>query len=180
MPSQHARPNSSPSPVFWPGFRRKMIPYERLREHGSSGWTFRRKVRYMFDSSFAFTELPIAALFSISGIGFVIAVALGIWVLIGRLAGNISVPGYTPIILMLAFSLSIILFALGIIGSYVWRTFDNTKGRPLHVPMSTEHFGPSTMNQPVTPRDDPLETPIGSTLTNSGSQTLPGSGENGR
>ena len=32
------------------------------------------------------------------------------------------------------------MLALGIIGGYVWRMFENTKGRPLYIPMLHEHF----------------------------------------
>lgn len=128
--------------LFWLGFRRKNVPYERLpREHGSSGWTFRRKVRYLFDSAFSFTDLPIAALLAVGAVGIVASTVLGLAALILRLLGDISVPGYTPIVLLLVLSLSTILFGLGIVGSYVWRTFENSKGRPLFVPLSREHFG---------------------------------------
>ncbi|NLE74740.1 MAG: glycosyltransferase family 2 protein [Actinobacteria bacterium] len=158
--------------VFWLGFRRKLIPYKRLpRAHGSSGWTFRRKVRYMFDSSFAFTELPITALFVTSIIGFTVALLAGLSVLIAWLVGNISVPGYTPIILMLVFSLSVTLFALGIIGSYIWRTFDNSKGRPLYVPMSKERFSSISPAIPAAAHDHSSVNPTDSFPINSDSAT---------
>ena len=32
-------------------------------------------------------------------------------------------------------------FGLGIIGSYVWRAFENTKGRPLTIAQQTDRFG---------------------------------------
>src|SRR5205823_4374215 len=46
--------------VLWLGFRRKLVPYERRRrEIGRSAWTFRKKLRYLSDSVFAFSDLPI-------------------------------------------------------------------------------------------------------------------------
>jgi len=43
--------------VLWLGFRRKHVPIGASpRKEGKSGWTFRRKLRYMFDSIF---HLPI-------------------------------------------------------------------------------------------------------------------------
>ncbi len=127
--------------LFWLGFRRIEIPYERLpRLQGRSGWTFRRKVRYLFDSAFSFTELPIALLLVIGTIGIAISLVWGIVSLVAWLLGDIAVPGYTPIVLMLFFSLSTMLLGLGIVGSYVWRTFDNSKGRPLYVPLFRERF----------------------------------------
>jgi len=127
--------------LFWLGFRRENVPYERLpRAHGSSGWTFRRKVRYLFDSAFSFTDLPITALLSVGVFGIVGSVGLALFVLTMKLVGAISVPGYTPIVLVQMFTLGVTMFGLGIVGSYVWRTFENSKGRPLYVPLSRESY----------------------------------------
>jgi sulfite exporter TauE/SafE len=66
-------------------------------------------------------------------------------VCVGWVAGWIGVLGYTPIMLMLAFSTSVNLLAAGILGSYVWRTFENTKHRPLSVIMSRRAFNPESL-----------------------------------
>ena len=34
------------------------------------------------------------------------------------------------------------LFGLGVVGSYVWRTYENAKGRPYAIVRSDESFGP--------------------------------------
>lgn len=128
--------------LFWLGFRRDYVAYERLaREHGESGWTFRRKFRYLLDSAFAFTDLPITMLLTIGVAGVAASVGLALVVVVMRLAGRIEVLGYTPLMLLLLFSLSATLFGLGVVGSYVWRTYENSKGRPLYVPLAHEHFG---------------------------------------
>ncbi len=116
--------------LFWVGFRRELIPYDRLPSPGPSGWTLRRKVRYLSDSVFAFTDLPVRALWLIglSGLtlGFVVAAA----VLIARVSGAIDVPGYTATVLVIVFFGSLNMVGLGIIGSYVWRAYETVKGRP--------------------------------------------------
>jgi glycosyltransferase involved in cell wall biosynthesis len=128
--------------LFWLGFRRAEVPYERQpRQHGSSGWSTRRKLKYLMDSAFAFTDLPISALLAIGAIGVLASVVVAAFVLIARLSGAITVLGYTPLTLLILFSLSANLFALGIVGSYVWRTFENSKRRPLYVPLSHDVFG---------------------------------------
>lgn len=49
--------------LFWVGFRRRLVPYRRAsRKHGKSAWTFTRKVRYLFDSVYSFSDLPIRLL----------------------------------------------------------------------------------------------------------------------
>ncbi len=88
--------------LFWLGFRRENVPYERLaRKHGTSGWNFRRKYRYLLDSAFSFTDLPIEVLTGVGAVGVLISMVLAVVVLIMRLAGRIAVLGYTPLMLLL-------------------------------------------------------------------------------
>jgi glycosyltransferase involved in cell wall biosynthesis len=127
--------------LYWLGFRRAEVPYARQeREHGKSGWTLRKKLRYMNDSIFSFTDLPITVLITAGFLGVVASVVAGIAVFVAWATGNVQVQGYTPMMLMLFLLCSSILLALGIVGSYVWRTYENSKGRPGAVPMQHERF----------------------------------------
>jgi glycosyltransferase involved in cell wall biosynthesis len=131
--------------LVWAGFERKLIGYERqTRQHGKSAWGFGRKLRYMLDSAYAFSNLPIVIMQLTGGIGTVGSLAIGAFVFLAWATGNITVEGYTPIILTLFLSTSIILLGMGIIGSYVWRTFENTKRRPLHIVMRRKSFPKGT------------------------------------
>jgi glycosyltransferase involved in cell wall biosynthesis len=127
--------------VFWLGFRRKEFPYERrAREEGKSAWTFRKKVDYMMDSIFAFTDYPIRLLMNIGAVGSVVSVILALVVLIARLSGAIDVPGYAATVLVVLFFGALNLFGLGLVGSYAWRAYENTKRRPFAViAMRMEH-----------------------------------------
>jgi glycosyltransferase involved in cell wall biosynthesis len=116
--------------LFWVGFRRELVPYDRRPSAGESGWTLRRKLRYLSDSVFAFTDLPVRVLWMLGIVGLTLAVLVALLVLVARLAGAITVPGYAPTILVLVFFASLNLLGLGIIGSYVWRAYETAKGRP--------------------------------------------------
>jgi glycosyltransferase involved in cell wall biosynthesis len=127
--------------LFWIGYRRKLVPYVRqLRRSGKSAWTFARKVKYLADSVFAFSDLPIRLLTVAGGLGLLASTAVSIVVLTARLAGLIRVPGYAPTVLIVSFFAGLNSFGLGIIGSYVWRTFENTKRRPLAIVMDRQEF----------------------------------------
>ncbi len=116
--------------LFWVGFRRELIPYDRRPRSGKSGWTFRRRVRYLSDSVFAFTDLPVRLLWIAGMLGLTLGATLAVAVIIGRLSGVIDVPGYSATVLVLIFFGSLNLVGLGIIGSYVWRAYETVKGRP--------------------------------------------------
>lgn len=117
--------------LYWVGFRRIEIPYARQeREHGKSGWTVSKKIRYLLDSVFSFTDLPLTLLIGVGAFGGFLTILIGIVVLVAYLWGAILEPGYVPLMLVILFSTFSILVALGIVGSYVWRAFENTKRRP--------------------------------------------------
>jgi glycosyltransferase involved in cell wall biosynthesis len=127
--------------IFWLGYRRKCITYTRNeREHGTSAWTFRKKVNYLMDSVFSFTDLPIRVLTRVGGAGAAVAALLGIIVAFAKLNGMIQVPGYAMIMLTVTFLGCANLMGLGIVGSYAWRTYENTKKRPLAIPMRIESY----------------------------------------
>lgn len=131
--------------LFWLGHRRAEVPYDRApREHGKSGWTFRKKLRYLTDSVYAFTDLPIRVVTAVGAVGIVVSALVSTVVVVGRLAGWIDVPGYAAIILAISFFGALNMFTVGVIGSYLWRTFENTKRRPLSVVMSEQRF-PATV-----------------------------------
>lgn len=129
--------------IFWLGFRRKEIPYRRQkRQHGKSGWTLRKKVRYLSDSLYSFSDFPVRLLVACGFAGLVLALGLGLVVLVARASGLIEVPGYTATVLIVLLFAGLNSLGLGIIGSYAWRAFENTKGRPLAVVLSrTEYRG---------------------------------------
>ncbi len=120
--------------IFWLGFRRKLVGYDRqTRQEGKSAWTFGKKVEYMMDSIFAFTDYPIRLLIRIGVIGSVLSIALGIMVLAARLLGAILVPGYAATMLVVLVLGALNLLGLGLVGTYAWRAYENSKQRPLAV-----------------------------------------------
>ena len=127
--------------LLWLGFRRKAVPYKRRRrQHGRSAWTFTKRMRYLADSSFSFSDLPIKILLWVGSIGLLIWVVFSIILLWARLTGRIQVPGYSPIVLTVTFFGSINLICLGIVGAYVWRVYENTKKRPAAVVLREMEF----------------------------------------
>lgn len=118
--------------IFWLGFRRKLISYER-RRGGKSGWTLRKKVDYMLDSFFAFTDYPIRLLIRLGFIGSAISIILAAVVLVARMMDKIAVPGYAATMLAVLFLGAINLLGLGVVGTYAWRAYENSKSRPLAI-----------------------------------------------
>lgn len=136
--------------LFWVGFRRATVPYvRRKRTAGKSAWTFRKRLGYLADSVFSFSDLPIRLLFRLGVLGIVVSLSFGLVVLAMRISGSISVPGYAATVLTVVFFGGLNSLGLGIIGGYVWRAFENSKGRPAYIVASHEVFGAAFEPTPV-------------------------------
>ncbi len=132
--------------LFWVGFRRELVPYDRRESPGASGWTFRAKLRYLSDSVFAFTDLPVRMLWIIGLLGLTVGVLLATLVLVARVAGEVAVPGYAATVLVIIFFGSVNMIGLGIIGSYVWRAYETAKGRPGAIVRGVREFREGSEN----------------------------------
>lgn len=120
--------------IFWLGFERKEVEYKRqARDSGQSAWTLRKKLRYMADSVFAFTDYPIRFLLGFGLLSTCLSVIAGMIVAIARITGNIEVPGFAALMLVTLTFGSILILGLGLVGEYSWRAYENTKHRPTSV-----------------------------------------------
>lgn len=127
--------------IFWLGFRRASVPYVRQpRRHGESAWTWRKKIAYLANSVFAFTDLPVKLLTRVGAVGVAVAAVLALLALFGRLSGLIHVPGYAMTLIVIVFFGALNLLSLGIVGTYAWRAYENTKQRPQAVALRIDRF----------------------------------------
>lgn len=127
--------------LFWLGFRRKEVSYSRReRSHGVSSWTLAKKVNYLMDSIFSFTDLPIKLLLALGATGLTVSTLLGLIVLFARISGLLTVPGYATTVLVVLFFGGANLLGLGLVGSYAWRSYENTKRRPLAIVLRALKF----------------------------------------
>lgn len=145
---------SLPALLFWVGFRRAFVPYQRRRrELGESAWTFGKKLRYLMNSVFSFTDLPIRALLAVGMLGMTLALLGAVTVVIGKLSGSIGVPGYSATVLAIFFFGGLTSAGLGIVGQYLWLTLQNTRRRPLFIVASKTSSSESAPHpNPAPPR----------------------------
>jgi len=142
--------------LFWVGFRREFVPYRRRqRESGKSAWTIRKKARYLVNSVFSFTDLPIKLLLGVGTLGMALAVLGAITVLAAKLSGAIGVPGYAATVLTILFFGGLTSAGLGIIGEYLWLCLQNARQRPLYIVASKTDATGTTKDEPASPPDPP-------------------------
>lgn len=120
--------------ILWSGFKTATIPYVRLaREIGTSKWTLRKKLGLVSNTLFSFSRVPIHVVSGVGIISFFIAIIWAIVEIVAKLAGKIEVSGFTTLMIIQLLSFGIIMSTLGILGSYLWRTFDASRNRPPYI-----------------------------------------------
>lgn len=128
--------------ILWSGFKTDQVLYRRLaREIGTSKWTIKKKIRLVMDTLFSFTSLPITIILNVGTISMVGALIWAIVVLIAKLAGHISVSGWTTLFIFNLFAFGVIMMTLGVLGEYLWRTFDTSRNRPPYIIEDENYLG---------------------------------------
>jgi dolichol-phosphate mannosyltransferase len=120
--------------IQWMGFDQAEVTYAKAaRLSGRSKWTLQKKVKLAIDSFVSFSYAPVR-LSSACGLvfaagGFTYAVYLALRALI---YGN-PVQGWSSTMCVILIVSGVQLSMLGIFGEYLWRTFDEARGRPRYV-----------------------------------------------
>ena len=120
--------------ILWSGFKTAEVPYVRQeRKIGKSRWTLQKKFRLVTDTLYSFSTVPITLVTTIGLITFIISLIWALIVFINKITGNIPVSGFTTMFIFQLFSFGITMITLGVIGGYLWRTFDASRNRPIYI-----------------------------------------------
>ena len=117
----------------WVGFRQIGIPMERSARHaGRTKYSPLKLLKLASDGIFAFSIVPLRAA-AVLGAGAVgVSLFFSLYALYAKFWLH-SPQGFTALIVVMTFLSGINLFFLGIIGEYVGRVYEETKGRPHYV-----------------------------------------------
>jgi dolichol-phosphate mannosyltransferase len=118
----------------WAGFRQCGIVVERAaRAGGESKYSYTALLRLALDGLFAFSIIPIRAAMFLGAVATAGAMLFALYAIYAKLVLDRSPAGFTSILLVVTFMSGVILFFLGVVGEYVGRVYEETKGRPLYV-----------------------------------------------
>lgn len=118
----------------WVGFRQIGIPVERAERHsGKSSYTLLRLLRLATDGIFAFSTVPIRAAALAGAFVMLVSFAYVLYALYAKIFQHVSPQGFTGLLVAVTFLSGMLLFFLGVIGEYVGRIYEETKGRPQYI-----------------------------------------------
>jgi dolichol-phosphate mannosyltransferase len=119
--------------TVWVGYTQTAVPYRRDARHaGETKYPLRKMLRFALDAIASFSHAPLQ-LATVAGFASAALAFLAIPVAVGfRIAGEF-VPGVTTTVIAVLLLGGIQLLAIGVIGEYVGRIYDEVKQRPLYL-----------------------------------------------
>ena len=120
--------------INWIGFKSVSIPIEHgEREEGKSTYSVGRLFKQAFNVIISFSDKPLRLFINFGLSISILSFVLGIYYLYLSITHKITQPGFSSLILSIWFLSGIIISCIGIVGVYLGKTFDQTKGRPTFI-----------------------------------------------
>jgi dolichol-phosphate mannosyltransferase len=117
--------------VAWIGGRQVPIVYDRkARAAGQSKYPLAKMIRFAADAITAFSVVPLMASMTIGWVMAAVGFAFFVYSIVGWLLDK-NLPGWTSLAAALGLLGGMQFLMLGIIGAYLGRLYDQSKGRPL-------------------------------------------------
>ncbi len=118
--------------ILWMGFKQSFIEYVKQPRHaGKSKWTFWKKIKLLIDSVVSFSYVPIRLIISMGFLMAITGIVYAMIIIIGRVFGWVNAgTGFAALMSVVLVGQGATMVMLGILGEYLWRTFDESRGRP--------------------------------------------------
>lgn len=141
--------------VFMPGLWAltgfKQVPVvARKTSKGESTYTFRKRMSQMVDSVTSFSNKPLFLIFNLGIIIALLSACAGGYLIIRRVFFDNLLEGWPSLMVAIWFLGGLTLFALGTIGIYLAKTYNEVKQRPLTIVRSV-HRGAARVEQQAVP-----------------------------
>jgi len=121
---------SFPLFVNWTGFNTSSIDVEHAqRDSGGSTYTFSKLMSLAFNTIISFSNKPLKMFVKFGMLLSFFSFIIGIITIFKYYDGEISVLGYTSLMVSIWFLSGIIITTIGIVGIYVGKIFDQSKSR---------------------------------------------------
>lgn len=140
--------------VSWIGHNQKAILYDRdERAAGTTKYPLMKMIRLAANAAFSFSDLPLRIITWIGSATILLSIVMVLRVLVLKLLTDVKIePGYASLIISIYFLSGVIIFSLGIIGSYIARIYTQVLDRPLYLVTHTFNLEKSNDEQEIPTR----------------------------
>ncbi len=119
--------------MSWTGFFQIGIPVAKGQREGRSSYTLRRRLQLMVNAISSFSSKPLTWLFNIGVLITVISFSYVVYLVFRKIAFGDALLGFTSLMGLVAMSLGITTTALGLVGIYLGKVFNQVQNRPTFI-----------------------------------------------
>lgn len=128
----------------WVGFRQIALPYQREARHaGTSKFNYWKLWNFAIEGITSFSSAPLRVAMYAGLFTALLAFAFGVWIVIKTMLWGDPVAGYPSLMVVMLFLGGVQLMALGVIGEYLGRLYEESKQRPLYL---VDEFRPAGLS----------------------------------
>jgi len=119
--------------MSWTGFVQIGLPVAKSQREGRSTYTLARRLQLMVTAVSSFSSKPLTWLFNAGVFITAASFAYVIYLLFRKLMFDDALIGFTSLMGLMSLSLGIITTALGVVGIYLGKVFNQVQGRPNYI-----------------------------------------------
>jgi len=122
------------STILWLGFKRTKLDADHGSRHsGKSSYSIKKRFKLASDIILSSSERPLK-IGILLGLSNTVAAFFGVlWITYSKITWGYSIIGWPSIIVLILYVGGLILIVLGLLGIYIGKIYNETKGRPLYV-----------------------------------------------
>lgn len=118
----------------WVGFKQYGYEYDRAeRQAGESKYTLKKLMELAFNGIFNFSKFPVHLMYRLGIVSILISILYMIYLTFKKIMGYELPEGYYTLIFAISFFSGVQLISIGLIGEYVFRTYNQVRNRPLFI-----------------------------------------------
>jgi glycosyltransferase involved in cell wall biosynthesis len=120
--------------VAWAGFPQVAVRYHRQpRIAGCTKYSLGKMLAFAWTAATSFSTLPLRFSMIMAALAAAVGIEEGVRALLAYFLGWYTVPGWTSLTVIVSLIGSAMLMSMGILGEYVAKIYEQSKGRPLYV-----------------------------------------------
>jgi glycosyltransferase involved in cell wall biosynthesis len=132
--------------VGWLGLREALLPFHRpARAAGRTKYHWWMILRLSWTAITSFSALPLRLTLTVGTLASGVAILYFLYAVLRYFRKEV-VWGWTSIVFLQCFFFGVTLLSLGIVGQYIARIYEESKGRPLYVLSGTMNLDPESVN----------------------------------
>lgn len=119
--------------MSWTGFQQIGLPIVKKQRDGGSAYTFMQRIGLMVNAVSSFSAQPLVWLFNIGITITLLSFSVAFYLVFRKLFFDDALLGFTSVMTVMTLSLGILTTAMGVVGIYLGKVFNQVQNRPTFI-----------------------------------------------